>query len=66
MAEDTTPKQLPTLPLPPIGGDRASWIRWAITTALLLATLYFGAESKQKVERVEEVQTEMKMKLEAK
>lgn len=66
MAEDTTPKQLPTLPLPPIGGDRASWIRWGIQIALLLAALYFTAEANQKVEKVEEVQVQMQMKLDAK
>ena len=63
MAIDTTPKQLP---LPPVGGDRATWIRWGIQVALLLAAIYLGAAVKEKTEKVEETQAEMKMQLDAK
>lgn len=41
-ANDNTPTTPGTIPLPPIGGDKWSWIRWGITVALLIAGLWLG------------------------
>lgn len=39
------------VPLPPFGGDRAAWIRWAILVALMLGSQWLSGGKLSEVEK---------------
>lgn len=48
------------VPLPPFGGDRAAWIRWAILVALMLGSQWLSGSKVEQIEKgVQEVKQQV-------
>ncbi len=52
MSDEVKPTETKAaIPAPPIGGDRAAWIRWAITLALILGSSWLSGSKVDQVEK---------------